>query len=120
MAGLSYSLPDQGKPIGEAFLLQLQEASLSQALVLLGDSDIDSEIRYTPSKFADDTKMSGGVDVPEGWDSVQRDSNKLKKWAPMSLTKVNEIKCNDPAMGICSQKKPVISWAASKAVWKAG
>lgn len=30
-------LPDQGEPIEETFLLQLQEASCSQAPVLLGD-----------------------------------------------------------------------------------
>ena len=37
MVGVYYKLPDQGEPIDEAFLLQLQEASRSQALVLLGD-----------------------------------------------------------------------------------
>jgi len=37
MAGVYYRLPDQGEPIDKAFLLQLQEASRSQALVLLGD-----------------------------------------------------------------------------------
>ncbi|GAB0203805.1 hypothetical protein GRJ2_002846100 [Grus japonensis] len=36
VAGVYYRLPDQGEPIDEAFLLQLQEASCSQALVLLG------------------------------------------------------------------------------------
>lgn len=29
--------PIKGEPVDEAFLLQLQEASLSQALILLGD-----------------------------------------------------------------------------------
>ena len=37
MVGVYYRLPNQGEPIDEAFLLQLQEASHSQALVLLGD-----------------------------------------------------------------------------------
>lgn len=36
-AGVYYRLPDQGKPVDEAFLLQLQEALCSQPLVLLGD-----------------------------------------------------------------------------------
>ncbi|PKU31387.1 mitochondrial fission process protein 1 [Limosa lapponica baueri] len=37
VVGVYYRLPDQGEPIDETFLLQLQEASFSQALVLLGD-----------------------------------------------------------------------------------
>ncbi|GAB0201705.1 hypothetical protein GRJ2_002636100 [Grus japonensis] len=37
VVGVYYRLPDQGEPIDEAFLLQLQEASHSQALILLGD-----------------------------------------------------------------------------------
>ena len=32
-----YRPPDQGKPVDEAFLLQLQEVSCLRALVLMGD-----------------------------------------------------------------------------------
>jgi len=34
---LHYRLPDQGEPVDEAFLLQLQEASRSEFLILIGD-----------------------------------------------------------------------------------
>ena len=37
MVGVYYRLPNQGEPIDEAFLLQLQEALRLQALILLGD-----------------------------------------------------------------------------------
>ena len=37
VVGVYYRAPDQGEPIDEAFLLQLQEASRSQVLILLGD-----------------------------------------------------------------------------------
>ncbi|PKU39070.1 nedd4-binding protein 2-like 2 [Limosa lapponica baueri] len=37
LVGVYYRLPYEGQPIDEAFLLQLQEASHSKALVLLGD-----------------------------------------------------------------------------------
>ncbi|KAK4816205.1 hypothetical protein QYF61_012670 [Mycteria americana] len=37
VVGVYYRLPNQGEPIDKAFLLQLQEASCSQALILLED-----------------------------------------------------------------------------------
>ncbi|PKU46996.1 hypothetical protein llap_2710 [Limosa lapponica baueri] len=36
-------------------------------------NDIDSGIECTFSKFAVNTKLSGVVDMPEGWDAIQRD-----------------------------------------------
>jgi len=37
VVGVCYRPPDQGEPVDEAFLLQLQEVSCSRALVLMGD-----------------------------------------------------------------------------------
>jgi len=42
-------------------------------------NDLDSEIRCTLSKFAGDSKLSGAVDMPDGWDVIQRDFNKLEQ-----------------------------------------
>lgn len=53
-------------------------------------NDLHDSAEFTIINFADDTKPGGAAaDTPEGFAAIQRDLDRLEKWADWNLMKLN-------------------------------
>jgi len=70
-----------------------QVTVLGQALLNIFVGNMDSGAECTLSNFADNTKLRGAADTLEGSDAVQRDLDRLERWACVYLIQFNKAKC---------------------------
>jgi len=82
-----------------------QGSVLGRMLFNIFVSDMDGGIEGAICKFTNDTKLCGVVNTLQGRNAIQRDLDRLEKWACAILMKFNKAKCKVLRMGQVNPKQ---------------